>query len=95
MVDELFMAAQHHALRMQCPGERIWTLVRSDNRQFECELHFRRVSRDWLAMIYMDGWPLGGRSFMLRAEAMTWADRERLAFTSEASATAPQARVLP
>jgi hypothetical protein len=95
MVDELLVAAEHHALRLRCPGECVWALVRSDGSRFECELHFRRAAPDWLAMIYMDGWPLGGRSFMLRAEAVEWADKERLAFTSKASATAPQGRVLP
>jgi hypothetical protein len=81
MVDELLMAAQHRALRMRYPGECVWTLVRSGDHQFECELHVRRGSGDWLGMIYMDGWPLGGRLFMLRAEAVEWAATERLAFT--------------
>jgi hypothetical protein len=81
MIDELLMAAQHHARRIQCPGECVWTLVRSGGHRFDCELHFRQTSLDWLAMIYMDGWPLGGRSFMLRTDAMEWADTERLAFT--------------
>jgi hypothetical protein len=81
MVDELLMAAQHRGLRLRYPGECVWTLVRSDDHQFECALHSRRGSGDWLGMMYMDGGPLGGRLFMLRAEAVEWAARERLAFT--------------
>jgi hypothetical protein len=31
-------------------------------------------------MIFMDGAPLGGQRFLLRADAIRWAEQERVAF---------------
>jgi hypothetical protein len=43
-------------------------------------LHFKGESWGWLAQIYLDGTPLGGHRFMLRADAVQWAEEERHSF---------------
>jgi hypothetical protein len=69
-------AGRQSAASIRRPGERVWEFVRSDHHRFKCELQFKGKSWGWLAMIYMDGSLLGGQRFMLRADAVEWADEE-------------------
>jgi hypothetical protein len=74
-VDDIFAAGQHYARRLQSPGELVWTIIRSGAR-LECELHFEVAAGTWLAMVYRSGWPISGQRFILREEAMQWAEGE-------------------
>ena len=75
MGDDAFAVRQRAAF-VRRPGERVWEFRRSDHHRFMCELQFKGNSWGWLATIYMDGSLLGGRRFMLRADAVESADEK-------------------
>jgi hypothetical protein len=64
--------------RERRPGELLWT-VRKDHVTWTCELFFRGKSYGWEAQIFRDTDLRIGRRFILRDEAIGWANAQRAA----------------
>ena len=62
--------------RQRRPGELLWT-VRKDHVTWACELFFRGEPYGWEAMIFRETDLRIGRRFILRQEAIGWAESER------------------
>ena len=58
------------------PGEPLWSL-RRDNVSWSAELFFRGEGYRWEAQILRDGELTIGRRFLLKAEAVKWAEVEK------------------
>ena len=77
MSDDPFYSPTHKPPpRQRRPGELQWT-VRKDHVTWTCELFFRGESYGWEAQIFREADLRIGRRFILREEAIGWAESER------------------
>jgi hypothetical protein len=58
------------------PGEPLWS-VRQEHMTWSAELHFPGEGYGWEAQILRDGELTIGRRFLLKAEALKWAEAEK------------------
>jgi hypothetical protein len=63
-------------VRKPTPGEPVW-VQQNGPVQWSCELRFHGESFGWEAQILRDGELVIGRRFLLREQAVAWAEHER------------------
>jgi hypothetical protein len=63
--------------RKLTPGEPLFSFQTADKRLYTCELRFRGESYGWEAQFLEGGELRYGRMFLLREEAIRWAETER------------------
>jgi len=74
--DNPMHAGHRPPVRQRKPGELLWP-VRKDHVNWTCELKFHGESYGWEAQIYRETDFRIGRRFILREEAIGWAEQER------------------
>jgi hypothetical protein len=78
MTDDPHFATHRPPTHQRRLGELLWT-VRKDHVTWTCELFFRGESYGWEAQIFRETDLRIGRRFILREEAIGWADAQRAA----------------
>jgi hypothetical protein len=76
MTDDPYLAGHRPPQRQRRPGELLWT-VRKDHVTWTGELRFHGESYGWEAQIFRETDLRIGRRFILREEAIGWAESER------------------
>jgi hypothetical protein len=76
MSDDPHFAGYRPPVRQRRPGELIWK-VRKDHVTWSCELIFRGESYGWEGQIFRETDFRFWRRFILKQEAIAWAEQER------------------